>query len=276
VTGRAARRRRPRGLPLILAAVVVVAAVLLTLKLTGRGAAQPCPAAARAQSTFVPAFFEPPDWSRAVAGGRAPAVMILNPASGPGPAPEPGLQAAVRQARAAGSRVIGYIGTKYGQLPAAQVRQEVRAYRAWYHVTGIFLDQTPPDGRRQLPYYRAQASFIRQAVPGGVIWMNPGAFPDPAYLSVADVLMVFEGSYASYQHLTTPRWVARYPASRFAHTVYATPAADVTSGVRLARDRNAEYVFLTPLTGPNPYGALPAYWPAEQAAAASSCQTTPK
>jgi Spherulation-specific family 4 len=264
-------RRHPRGLPLALAAVIVAAAVIVVLKLAGGSAATPCPAAGRPLASFVPAFFEPPAWAGAVTNGRAPAVMILNPASGPGTAPDPALQHAARHARAAGSRVIGYIGTNYGQLPAAQVRQEVADYRTWYHVGGIFLDQTPTQGTQQLGYYRDLARYIRQNISGAVIWINPGAVPDRSYLSVASVVMIFEGSYASYQHLTLPGWVARYPADRFAHTVYATPAPAVASALRLARDRNAGYLFLTQEAGSNPYDGLPSYWPGEQADLAGAC-----
>jgi hypothetical protein len=252
-------------------AVIAAAAVIVVLKLAGGSAVAACPAAARPQLSFVPAFFEPPEWAGAVTDGRAPAVMILNPASGPGRAPDPALQDAVGQARADGTRVIGYIGTNYAHVPAAQVRAEVRDYRTWYHVGGIFLDQTPTEGTAQLGYYRDLARYIRQAIGGGVIWINPGTVPDRAYLSVATVVMIFEGSYASYQRTTLPGWVRDYPPDRFAHTVYATPASAVTSAVRQARDRNAGFVFLTPDAGSNPYGALPGYWPQEQAQLAASC-----
>jgi Spherulation-specific family 4 len=268
-------RRRPRSLPLALAAVIVAAAVIAVLKLGGGSAAAPCPAAGRPLSSFVPAFFEPPDWARAVSGGRAPAVMILNPASGPGTAPDPALQHAVRRASAAGSRVIGYIGTNYAHVPSAQVRRAVADYRTWYHVGGIFLDQTPTEGSHQLGYYQDLARYIRQVIGGAVIWINPGAVPDRSYLSVASVVMIFEGSFASYQHLILPGWAAHYPPGRFAHTIYATPAAAVPSAVRLARDRNAGYLFLTPDAGSNPYGALPGYWPREQAAVTGTC-TAPR
>jgi Spherulation-specific family 4 len=274
-----AARRRPRVLPIVLAAVILAAAVIAILKLSGRdpapapaaSSAAPCPASAGPLSSFVPAFFEPPDWARAHAGGRAPAVMILNPASGPGTAPDPALQAAARQAAAAGSRVIGYIGTNYAALPSAQARAEVRAYQDWYHVGGIFLDQTPTEGSAQLGYYTQLAGYIHTVVRGGVIWINPGTVPDRSYLSVASVIMIFEGSWASYQHLTLPAWVRGYPAGRFAHTIYAAPAAALGPAVRLARDRNAGYLFLTPDGGSNPYAALPGYWAQERAAVAGAC-----
>lgn len=262
-------RRRLRILPAVLAVVIVVLGVVLAVRLTG-GSSSPGCAAGRAQSTFVPAFFEPPDWSRAVSEGP-PAVMILNPASGAGPAPQPGLQVSARHAARAGSRVIGYVGTNYGQLPAAQAEHEIRQYRDWYRVQGIFLDLTPTQGTAQLGYYRNLAAYIHRQIPGAVIWINPGSIPDRAYMSVASVAMIFEGTYAQYQHQAFPRWVRDYPAARFAHTIYGTPEGDVSSAVQLSRQRNAGYLFITPDSGANPYDTLPSYWPAEHAAVAGSC-----
>jgi hypothetical protein len=274
VTGGPAGRRRLRAGPVILAAVIVAAAVIVILRLAGGRPAPPaasCPAAAAPISSFVPAFFQPSDWHRAHAGVKAPAVMILNPASGPGTAPDPALQAAARQARAAGARVIGYIGTNYAGLASAQARAEVRDYQAWYHVGGIFLDQTPTEGDAQIGYYTQLAAYIHTVISGGVIWINPGAVPDRSYLSVASVVMIFEGSWASYQHLALPAWVASYPADRFAHTIYATPASAIDPAVRLARARHAGYLYLTPDSGSNPYDTLPSYWPQERAAVAAAC-----
>jgi Spherulation-specific family 4 len=257
-------RRTPRLLPVLVLVLLIAAGVVLAVKLTSRSA-QHC------QSSFVPAFFPPQEWNQAVRGGHGPAVLILNPASGPGTAPDPAFQAAVRQLTGAGTDVIGYIGTDYSQQPLSQAEQYVRDYRDWYGVTGIFLDQTPTSGSQQIGYYRTLASYIRRASPGAVIWLNPGVYPDQSYMSVGSVVMVFEGPYATYVGLKVPGWAQRYSAARFAHTIYATPAQDAESAVGLSRSRNAGYVYVTDGAGPNPYGGLPSYWPREQAAVAGDC-----
>jgi hypothetical protein len=259
--------RRPRGLPVLVAVVVLAAAIGLTVKLVTRGGTQHC------QSSFVPAFFAPQGWSRAVSGGSVPAVLILNPASGPGTAPDPAFKAAVSQAKRAGADVIGYIGTNYAQRPLAQSEQYVRDYRNWYGVTGIFLDQTPTSGSQQIGYYRSLAREVRRATPDAAVWLNPGAYPDQSYMSVGTVVMVFEGPYESYVTSRVPGWVRQYRAARFAHTVYATPGADLASAVRLSRLRNAGYAYFTDDIGPNPYSALPSYWEREQTAVAGGCAT---
>jgi hypothetical protein len=90
-------------------------------------------------------------------------------------------------------------------------------------------------------------------------------------MSVGNVVMVFEGPFSSYLTLHVPSWVRHYPPSRFAHTVYATPGADVSQAVQLSRSRNAGFLYLTDNVGSNPYAALPSYWGQEQSDVAGGC-----
>ena len=179
-------RRRVRGFPVVVILLVLAGAIGLTVKLTAS-------AAPHCQSSVVPAFFPPQDWGRASTGGRNPAVLILNPSSGPGAAPDTVFQPAIAAAAGAGTNVIGYVGTNYAQVPLAQAEQEIRDYRDWYGVTGIFLDQTPTEGTQQLGYYQALARYIHRTTPDAVIWLNPGDYPDRRYMSVGNVVMAFEG-----------------------------------------------------------------------------------
>jgi hypothetical protein len=258
-------RRRPRLLPVLIVVLVLAGATGLIVKLTSHSAA-------RCEASFVPAFFPPSDWGRALGGATVPAVMILNPASGPGTAPDRYFKTAVSQARDSGARVIGYIGTDYSQRPLAEAEQFVRDYRNWYGVTGFFLDQTPTSGTGQFGYYQSLTRYIHRESPDATIWLNPGAYPDQKYMSLASVVMTFEGPYSSYLTLRVPSWARQYPPSRFAHTVYATPRAVVNEAVRLSRSRNAGYVYLTDNIGTNPYSALPSYWHQEGSAIAGGCR----
>ena len=84
-------------------------------------------------------------------------------------------------------------------------------------------------------YYRQLASFIHTYNAGSSVWLNPGQYPDQSYMSIGDVVMVFEGTYAQYLGLQVPGWAGSYPASKFAHTVYATPAFRFVPGARAGR-----------------------------------------
>jgi hypothetical protein len=228
------------------------------------------PAATQCQNAFVPAFFSPgAGWAQAISS--QPSVMILDiTTTGAGTVPDPGLQAEARRAEAAKIKVIGYISTDYGQRPAAQVEADVRNYKAWYGVSGIFLDLTA-EGPEQLGYYRGLADYIRQVDPGATIWLNPGLYPDRGYMAIANVVMVFEGPYANYLHQQPPSWAYHYPADKFAHTVFATPGSQMANAVRLSKSKNAGYVYVTDQAGANPYDGLPSYWSAEDAAVRAGC-----
>jgi Spherulation-specific family 4 len=267
-------RRRLGGLAGCAALLAVLAGLIgLPVRASAAGHA---PAAARVaascQRTFVPSFpWSSAFWMRAMGSRPAPGVMLLDvTGTGAGNAPVQHFQILVRRAHARGVAVLGYSSTEYGRRPVAAVEADARHYRAWYRADGIFLDLAAPD-RGHLPYYRTLATYIRRVNPRAVTWLNPGAYPDQAYLQVASVLVVFEGSYAEYRGLQVPRWVSHYRASRFAHVVHDTPGADLARAVRLGRLRRAGYMYLTDQGGSDPYMALPSYWTREVAAVAARC-----
>lgn len=225
------------------------------------------------QKVFVPSYFGASGWPSVTAAKHMPSAMILNPSTGigAGTAPNPAFQAAVRQARRAGITVLGYSSTADGTRPAAQILADVRHYKAWYGVNGIFLDSA--DGTSaEFAYYKHLYNYIHRVIPGSSVWMNPGVYPLRQYMSVSDVLMVFEGTYPQYRSAPVPAWARDYPADRFANTVYgAVTSSQANSAISLARSRNAGYVFVTNLSLPNPYDALPAYWSSEVTAITAGC-----
>jgi hypothetical protein len=261
------------GVPALASAAAAGAVVAPAAGASAAGASAAAAPAASCQRAFVPAYpWSSAFWTRAIDSKPAPGVMILNVTGmGAGNAPVPHFQALVRKAHAAGVSVLGYSSTEYGQRPAAAVEADARHYKAWYKVNGMFLDLTA-NARSGLAYYRALASNIRAAIPGSVIWLNVGAYPAQGYMSVGNVVVAFEGSYASYRGLAVPAWTAHYKAARFADVIYATPRSDLASAVSLARHRRTGHLYVTNLPGsPDPYSALPAYWAREVTAIAAPC-----
>ena len=221
----------------------------------------------------MPAYFYPgAAWTRAIDSRPAPAIMILDvTSSGAGSAPDRAYAAAVARAQAAGIKVLGYVSTGYARRPAAAVEADVRHYRAWYHVTDIFLDEAAT-GAGEFSYYQKLTGYIRLTDPGALVMLNPGTYPSQRYMALGDVVLAYEGSYARYTSLRVPAWVGRYPAARFSHVVYATPGSRLAAALRLAVARHAGYVYVTDMAGRNPYRSLPRYWAAENAYAADMCQ----
>ncbi len=267
-------RQRLRTLARRPAVVVVIAVVLLAgaaggiaAGLRSQGGSSHC------QKAFIPAYFPAGVWAQVAGTKPVPSAMILNPATGmgAGSAPDPAYQAAAKQAQAAGSAVLGYSSTNDGLRPVGQVEADVRNYKAWYGVTGIFLDSV--DGvPGELSYYEQLTSYIHKIIPGATIWLNPGIYPDQQYMSLGNVMMVFEGTYAQYRASQVPNWARNFPASRFANTVYgASSGAQASSAISLSRSRNADYVYVTNLAGADPYDALPSYWSAENTAITTGC-----
>lgn len=260
---------RPVTAVVIVAVLALAAAAGITAGLTSGGSG----GSARCQRLFVPAYFTQGIWSQATASKPAPSAMILNPATGlgAGSAPDPSYQAVVKQAQAAGTTILGYSSTDNGLRPIAQIEADVRNYKAWYGVTGIFLDVVNGVAG-ELSYYQHLASYVHRIIPGSSVWLNPGIYPDQQYMSVGNVVMVFEGTYAQYRNIQVPGWAHDFPAARFANTIYgASSTSQANSAISLSRSRNAGYVYVTNRAGSNPYDALPSYWSSEDSAITTGC-----
>jgi hypothetical protein len=265
---------RPVTVVAVVAIVVLGVAVGVTAKLHTKTQEEPRkPTACHPQRTFVPAFFYASGiWQQAADTKPVPSYMILDiSGTGAGSGPVAHFQSIVKQERAAGVTILGYSSVGYAlQRPLSQVEKDVRHYKAWYGVTDIFLDEVRGIGS-QLPYYRKLADYIRTVNPGSSIWINPGNYPDPSYMSVSNVVMAFEGPYKYYHDAIVPSWAFDYSPDRFANTIYATRGSQVASALSLSRSRNAGYVYVTDGTGANPYSGLPSYWSTEDSDVTQGC-----
>jgi len=223
------------------------------------------------QQSFEPSYFYSGTlWDQTIDTKPAPSVMFLNVDNGVGTAPDSHFQQLVKLAQQHGITVLGYSSTDYATRPIAQVKAEISDYKAWYGVNGIMLDLGQGTASA-LPYYQQLYTYIHSVIPGAVIWINVGAFPVSSFMSVANVIMVFEGSYASFESDSVPSWVNQYGRNRFAQVIYDTPEADLAAAVNQSWSRRAGNLFVTDLGEPNPYGALPSYWSTEAAAVAARC-----
>ncbi len=264
---------RPVTVVVIVAILVLGVAAGITAKLTTQNNVAIAPSkSCHPQRAFVPAFFYASGiWQQAANTKPVPSYMILDISGlGAGSGPVGHFQSIVKKERAAGVTILGYSSTGYGSRPLSQVEADVRHYKAWYGVTDIFLDEVKGISS-QLPYYKKLAHYIRSANPETSIWINPGDFPDPSYMSVSNVVMAFEGPYSLYHNIDVPSWVFDYSPDRFANTIYATSGSQVNSAINLSKTRNAGYVYVTDGSGGNPYSSLPSYWSAEDSIITQGC-----
>lgn len=218
---------------------------------------------------LVPAYFDPADdaadWARlATAAKTVPLTAIVNPNSGPGETADPLYVDAITNVRKNG-RVVGYVHTSYGARPLSEVEDEVRAYRSFYKLDGIFLDEMA-DTAEALGYYRRLYSDIKLLNPNYQVIGNPGTDTLESYLDptnpTADTLVTFEDTQADYATADPPEWVRSHDAGEFANIVYGVPGSDAMRlVVAKAIERNVSYIYTTDDGADgNPYDRLPNYW----------------
>ena len=141
-----------------------------------------------------------------------------------------------------------------------------------------------------LSYYQSLYSYIKTLDPSYTVIGNPGqpylnGVSPQDYLSTADIFNIFEGpnsapagspGYNTYPY--GQNWYESYPSDRFSNTIYDVPAnagdpsqssamlADLSEAVQL----DTGYVYITDLSGGNPYDGLPSYWDQEVSAVAAT------
>ncbi len=209
--------------------------------------------------TVVPAYFHPAvaagDWARLAAAGSAVGAVVFNVDSGPGDQPEPELATVAGRLAVP---LLGYIDLDYGRRPAAEVARDLARHRAWYPVAGFFLDRVG-SARRELPFCAGVVAEARRQGAATVV-LNHGTYPDPAFATIGDALVTFEGSAAAHAQVTAPGWVRQHPADRFWHLVYDTPAERVAAVVQRSARLHARAAYVTDRGGANPWDGLPAYF----------------
>ena len=199
---------------------------------------------------------------------RVDITAIINPANSPGGIgfPAADYRLGMDELQRANVAMIGYVPTNYGARPIDDVKTDIDKWNTDYTpwIGGIFLDavsSTPGT----FPYYQELHNYIRQKTQvGELIALNLGTAPDPSFTALADVLVLFDGSYSDWVSYTPATWVATEDRRRFAALVYGAPAtAEMSNTLRLADARNIGSVFVTGDDLPAPWDTLPAYWEAE-------------
>ena len=200
-------------------------------------------------STLLVPYYEhpsvrPAEWDALITAAPRLYGVVLNPASGPGDAPEEAFAEVAARLRAAGTRVLGYADTDYARRPSADVVRDLTRHRDWYGTDGAFLDQVT-SGPEEFAYYRRLATAVR-----GTLALNHGTTPHPSYARIADVLVTFEGTWSTYRRQPPHPWRGGTDV-RLCHLVYGVP-----DGVDPAVE-GADLYCAVPGVGDHPWGTLP-------------------
>lgn len=208
----------------------------------------------RAPATLALAYFRaehPHAWPRLLQA--PPDVAVIDVEEGPGEARDPALAPLVSGLLATDAVVLGRVDTDFGRRPLEDVRADLRRYRSWYGLRGVYLDRAAA-GEDLLDHYREIVDGVR-----GMIALNPGAYPDPGYAQLADLVVTFDGPLSAYGATREPAWAREQPRGRFCHVIHDVPgyarAATLRSAATLAGT-----VAVTDRAGSAPWSDLPAYY----------------
>jgi hypothetical protein len=243
---------------------------------------------------IVPAYFAPGSggpggagdgWAAmAAAASQVRITAIFDPNSGPASSASSAYASAFTQLEAAGGKVVAYVSTVNATASLSSVESQISTYINQYGnlIEGFMLDQMLVT-TNTLSYYQSLDSYIKGLSSSYTIIGNPGqpylnGVSPQDYLSTADIFSIFEGpnsapagspGYNTFPYGQT--WYQSYPSDLFSNTIYDVAAnsgdasqssamvADVSEAVQLG----VGYVYITNLSGGNPYDALPSYWAQE-------------
>lgn len=112
----------------------------------------------------------------------------------------------------------------------------------------------------QLAYYSSVKTAAAEALDKQpLLVLNPGCstFPE-AYLALADIFVIYEGSADDYTAFVPAPFVAKHPSSKFWHMIYSAHLAASPRILQHFKQQNASWLYLTNLHLDNPYKDLPA------------------
>jgi hypothetical protein len=216
----------------------------------------------------IPSGDVQPAWSQLTAARQSVGTIVLNVYNGPGLYPSREAAQATRRAQLSGIRVIGYVFTRFGTRPEAQVESDIRVWKARYGVDGVFVDNVS-EKPGKVSYYRRLARFIRSS-PGRYVVLNAAGSTTPDYATIGDVDILFESTYRRFRSYSPPRWAAGVPADRLGTIVYdarGTQALD--DALHIAQRGNFGYVYVT--DGDGSSESVPSYFRREVKSTGGGC-----
>ena len=289
--------RSVRWAGVLACAVLMVSAFVITDRARSTHAAQPDDIA---QQLAVPAYVnplaDPAAWTRlASAAPGSLGFAVVNVINGPDYVAQDAWTDAIKTASANGVKLVGYVDTGYlgttGQRTRlgstdpvdwmSQIQHDINAWYQFYgsDLSGIFFDQVQnacgptSDSNDWADLYRTLSEGVERLHPGATTVLNPGTNVPQCYEDAGDVIVTFEGSYASYvgdpaaaNPYTPLSWTPVDP-KKIWHIVYGAPdVVAMSQVVDLSKTRSAGYVYVTDDVLANPYDTVPAdaYWSAEQ------------
>src|SRR2546428_2185483 len=186
-----------------------------------------------------------------------PMVAKVNPASGPGTAPDATHLNGYNKLKAAGITVLGYVPTHYAADSIASKEILIDDYKNWYNLDGIFFDEMANSG--QETYYSTLTNYVKNVDGMKMTVCNPGTSVPQSYVGTCDTLEIAESAgLPSLSTLQSRTFYPNYDKSNFfmlAHDTNSITQTNVTD-----RMPYVGYEYITNYVEPNPYDTIPPYF----------------
>ncbi len=194
-------------------------------------------------------------WQK-VANATVPEIVVLNPSNGPGSEYSQTYGDYINLLNKKGKTPVGYIYTKWGSRPLAEVEADIDRWLEFYpDIKGFFIDEVEPTSD-QLEYYRELVDYIRGISPSLTIVLNAGRVPENTeFFNLADRVVVYEGDF-----LHKPQKICDVNPDKSSIIVYN--ASEAVMKAILYTEDCADY-YVTDDAPPNPYDRLPIYFDEE-------------
>jgi hypothetical protein len=206
-----------------------------------------------------------------------PCIVILNPSSGPGTSWDGNYAVAIKQLKAAGAVVAGYVSSAYGVRAQALVEADIRGWLSVYSdapVDALFIDEQPwAVTEAHVALYEG---YVRYAHERGLypVIANPGTNQQETWFKrpTADVIVVHEaGAWPAEADMkgNFSGGHAQYRRSMRAALVYDQATLSLSELATLRK--YVAWLYITDdVLSPNPWDSVSAHLPSLFAALATS------
>jgi hypothetical protein len=188
---------------------------------------------------------------------RVPVTAIVDPANGPGVAPDANYTDGIQSLRANDIVVIGYIDTAYAQKSLLDVESEISTWKQFYpDINGIFLDQMSnvPGNESYYSDLRVYAESVGLSPTVG----NPGTDTIESYAGTVDTMFIYENYGPPDLSAIASSWYVGHDKREFGVIPYGVSVLDR----RFVKNMAAlvGWIYVTDDTLPNPWDTLPPYF----------------
>jgi len=190
-----------------------------------------------------------------IAHPSVPFVVAINPSSGVGSYKDDNYVCGIKNLKATGIIVVGYVYTDYGSRDLDAVKSEISKYKKWYDVDGIMFDEMSNRVGYEM-YYESLTSYAK-SLGMKLTKGNPGTTVPSSYTSVVDNFVIYENSgfpsLASIKNLHVD-----YTRDNLSFVSYGVSKLDTQYVIHASNCVGLMYI--TDSVLPNPYDSIPSYF----------------